>query len=53
MVRASFAPMLKFSNLVGDFTLLAEELQMEEQLLTEVTDQKEKDMKILQQLKQN
>jgi hypothetical protein len=48
MVRAAFGPMLKFSSLTEDFNNLADELQMEEEMLAEITDPKERELKVMQ-----
>lgn len=46
MVRSAFAPMLKFSGLDTEFALLCDELLIEEEMLVDVTDAKERDAKI-------
>lgn len=51
MVRSAFAPMIKFSNLTADFITIADEYQLEEELNSEITDKKEREHKILLQLK--
>ena len=53
MVRAAFAPMIKFSNLTVDFKALSEEYQIEQELNADITDSKERDLKIVHQLKTN
>ena len=47
LVRAAFAPMLKFSCLDSDFHILCEELAMEEDLLSDMEDVKEKEAKVV------
>jgi hypothetical protein len=47
MVRAAFAPMIKFSNLTTEFHNLSEDLQLEEEMLADIKDVKEKDQKII------
>ena len=47
LVRSALAPMLKFSCLDGDFHMICEEIAMEEDLLSELQDQKEKETKVL------
>jgi len=54
MVRAAYAPMIKFSNLGMDFLMLMEELSMEEDImLGEQIDAKEKDLRLMAIVKQN
>lgn len=47
MVRASFAPMIKFSNLTTDFMNLVEEYQIELEVNNDIEDKKEKELKIV------
>ena len=53
MVRSAFAPMLKFSNLTADFLALADEFAVEEELGAEIADSKEREQRILTQLRLN
>ncbi len=53
MVRSAFAPMIKFSNLTVDFHSLVEELHIEEEINADITDTKEREIKIIQILKSN
>lgn len=51
MVRAAFAPMIKFSNLTVDFAALVEEYQIELEMHNDIEDKKERELKILHQLR--
>lgn len=53
MVRAAFAPMIKFSGLTSDFIQLAEEYAIEEEVNADIEDKKEREHKIVSQLKTN
>jgi len=53
MVRSAFAPLIKFSGLTESFDQLSEELEMEEELTSDIEDKREKEQKILQALKKN
>ena len=43
MVRAAFAPMIKFSNLSGDFITLVEEYSLELEMNKDIEDIKERE----------
>ena len=53
MVRAAFAPIIKFSGLTVDFMQLVEEYSIEEEMHADIEDKKEREHKIVLQLKTN